>query len=167
MSLNGKIARKNGSVDWLEAIPNPDQTDFGYEEFYKSIDTIIMGKNTFDQIMSWGIEFPYVGNKNYIFTSKSDIPNTKDVEFVSENHLDLLRKIKQEEGKDIWLIGGGKTNSMLIDANLIDEIIVFVMPIILPGGIDLFSSFTKGKNLQLKSNKSYSSGVIEMRYSIN
>lgn len=166
MSLNGKIARKGGEVDWLEAIPNPAQTDYGYEEFYKTIDTTIMGKKTYDQIMSWGIDFPYTGKKNYVFTSDTELKNTEHVSFVSENHLDLIHKIKKEEGKDIWLIGGGNLNSALIEENLIDEMIVFVMPIVLPNGIALFDTFFTDKSIQLKSTKSYSSGVVELVYSL-
>lgn len=167
MSLNGKIARKGGEVDWLEAIPNPAQTDYGYQEFYKTIDTTIMGKKTYNQIMSWGIDFPYAGNKNYVFTRNSEIKNTEHVNFVSENHIDLIREIKNKDGKDIWLIGGGNLNSLLIEENLIDEMIVFVMPIVLPNGIDLFDSFKTDKSIVLKSSKSHSSGVIELKYTFN
>ncbi|BAX81205.1 dihydrofolate reductase family protein [Labilibaculum antarcticum] len=166
MSLNGKIARKGGEVDWLEAIPNPAQSDYGYEEFYKSIDATIMGKKTYNQIMSWGIDFPYTGKKNYVFTSNTELKNTEHVNFVSENHLDLINKIKKEEGKNIWLIGGGNLNSVLIEENLIDEMIVFVMPIVLPNGISLFDTFLTDKSIQLKSTKSYSSGVVQLVYSL-
>lgn len=166
MSLNGKIARKGGEVDWLEAIPNPTQNDYGYEDFYKSIDTTIMGKKTYDQIMSWGIDFPYSGKKNYVFTSNTKLKDTEHVRFVSENHLDLINKIKNEKGKDIWLIGGGNLNSLLIEENLIDEMIVFVMPILLPDGIALFDTFLTDKSIKLKSSKSYSSGVVELKYHI-
>lgn len=167
MSLNGKIARKDGEVDWLEAIPNPAQTDYGYEVFYKSIDATIMGKNTYDQIMSWGIDFPYSGKENYVFTKNTELSNTEHVTFVAENHIDLINKIKKEEGKDIWLIGGGKLNSLLIEENLIDEMIVFIMPIVLPNGIELFNTFLTDKSIKLKSSKSHSSGVVELIYELN
>jgi len=167
ISLNGKIARKGGELDWLEAIPNPTQTDYGYEAFYKSIDATIMGKNTYDQIMSWGIDFPYTGKKNYIFTNNTELSNAEHITFVCEKHVDLINKIKKEEGKDIWLIGGGKLNSLLIEENLIDEITVFLMPIVLPNGIDLFDTFLTDKSIKLKSNKSHSSGVVELMYKFN
>ncbi|PLX03162.1 MAG: dihydrofolate reductase, partial [Marinilabiliales bacterium] len=59
MSLNGKIAKKDGSVGWLDNIPNPEKSDFGYKEFYDSVDTTIQGNSTYKQIISWGIDFPY------------------------------------------------------------------------------------------------------------
>ncbi len=167
MSLNGKIARKSGEVDWLEAIPNPAQTDYGYEAFYENVDATIMGKKTYDQIMSWGIDFPYAGKENYVFTSNTKLSNTEHVTFVSENHVELINKIKAGEGQDIWLIGGGKLNSLLLEENLIDEIIAFVMPVVLPNGIDLFDTFLTDKAIKLKSSKSYSSGVVELVYELN
>ncbi|MDE5420497.1 dihydrofolate reductase family protein [Labilibaculum sp. DW002] len=167
MSLNGKIARKGGEVDWLEAIPNPAQTDYGYEAFYNSIDTTIMGKKTYDQIMSWGIDFPYAGKKNFVFTSQTDEKNTEHVRFLTENQVETIKTLKNQEGKDIWLIGGGKINSLLIEENLIDEIIIFVMPIILPNGIALFDTFLTDKAINLKATKSHSSGVVELKYELN
>lgn len=76
-TLNGKIARSDGSVDWLESIPNPEKIDYGYSEFYNSVDTTIQGNNTYKQIISWGINFPYTGKKNYIFTKNKDVKNNK------------------------------------------------------------------------------------------
>lgn len=67
-SLNGKIAAKDGSVNWLETIPNPDKTDYGYLEFQKTIDTTIQGYSTYKQIIDWGIDFPYKETKNFVFT---------------------------------------------------------------------------------------------------
>ena len=82
MSLNGKIARPDGSVDWLEAIPNPDKSDYGYARFYKEIDTTIQGCNTYRQLLSWGITFPYPDKKNYVITRKGEVGNTEDVTFI-------------------------------------------------------------------------------------
>ncbi len=64
MSLNGKIADRNGSVEWLEKLPNPENEDYGYVEFTETVDTTIMGNSTYQQIISWGIEFPYPNTKN-------------------------------------------------------------------------------------------------------
>ena len=86
-SLNGKIAKKDGSVGWLEAIPVPDGSDYGYNEFYTSIDTTIQGNATYQQIMSWGIEFPYKGKQNFVLTMNSDLEDTEHVQFISEDHI--------------------------------------------------------------------------------
>lgn len=165
-SLNGKIADKDGSVDWLDKIPNPDKNDYGYAEFYSSVDATIMGNSTYKQIIDWGIDFPYKDKTNYVLTRNKYCKKADFVEFITENHIEFIRQLKLQAGKDIWLIGGGKVNSMLLDAGLIDEIHLFIMPVVLPGGIDLFES---NHNLQLFKTietKHYSSGVIKCLYSL-
>ena len=123
MSLNGKIADADGGVDWLETIPNPDKLDFGYAEFYKSIDTTIMGNNTYSQICSWGIDFPYPDKKNFVLTRKKMLKNTEYVDFISTNHISFIKELKAGKGADIWLIGGGQVNTMLLNEDLVDAII--------------------------------------------
>lgn len=166
VSLNGKIAQSDGSVDWLESIPNPEKADYGYAEFYESIDTTIQGYNTYDQIIGWGIDFPYANKKNYVFTRKQNLKPTKYVEFVSENHIDFTKQLKEQKGLDIWLIGGGRINTMLLNEGLIDEIQIFVMPIVLSGGIELFETLPQETQLELIETKSYSTGAIEIKYKI-
>ncbi len=165
-SLNGKIASSDGGVDWLESIPNPEKTDYGYEAFFNSIDTTIQGYNTYNQIINWGIDFPYKGKKNYVLTRKKQIEKTEFVEFIKENHIDFIKDLKAQEGGDIWLVGGSQANTLILNAGLLDEIQVFVMPIILSGGIDLFDAFPNHTQLKLLETKSYSSGVVEMKYGL-
>ena len=166
MSLNGKIARPDGSVDWLEAIPNPDKSDYGYAGFYKEIDTTIQGCNTYRQLLSWGIPFPYPDKKNYVLTRKGEVGNTEDVTFIRESPIEFLRELKQQPGKDIWLIGGGEINTLLLNAGLIDEIDLFVMPIILPEGIELFGGLPEETRLSLVKTESFSSGAMRVTYKV-
>jgi dihydrofolate reductase len=166
ISLNGKIAGTDGSVEWLENIPNPDKTDYGFLDFFNSVDTTIQGYNTYNQVIGWDIEFPYKGKKNYVFTKKQNVKNTEFVEFISENHAGFIKDLKEEEGGDIWLIGGSQANTLVLNSGLLDEIIVFVMPIILSVGIDLFDVFPKETQLKLIESKSYSSGVVELKYKV-
>ena len=165
-SLNGKIAKKDGSVDWLEAIPNPDKLDYGYAAFNETIDTTIQGYSTYAQILGWDIPFPYPNTKNYVLTRKQEIANTEHVEFIKENHTGFIEKLKAEEGKDIWLIGGGQINTMLLNAGLIDEIQVFVMPIVLTEGIELFELLPNETHLKLINSTTFPTGVIELKYQI-
>jgi len=165
-SLNGKISRADGNVDWLDALPNPDMLDYGYFEFYDSIDTTIQGYNTYQLVMGWNIDFPYKAKKNYVLTRKQGLDQNEHVEFISENHIAFLKELKNQEGKDIWLIGGGQVNTMLLNENLIDEIIIHVMPIILPDGIELFELIPKETFLKLINSKSYPTGVVELVYQI-
>ena len=166
ISLDGKIAGTDGSVDWLENIPNPEKTDYGYADFFNSVDATIQGYNTYKQVISWGIDFPYKGKKNYVLTKKTNVENTEFVEFITENHAEFIKALKEEAGDDIWLIGGSQANTLILNAGLLDEIFVFVMPVILSGGIGLFDAFPNETQLKLLETKSYSSGVVEMKYSV-
>ena len=166
MSLNGKIATEGGNVSWIERIPNPQKDDYGYGEFYSSIDTTIQGYATYKQIINWGIDFPYAGKKNYVLTRQKVLKDTEYVEFICQNHIDFIKKLKKETGKDIWLIGGGQINTLLLNANLIDEIIVFVMPIILTDGIEVFENLPKESLLKLIKTKTYDTGAVELKYEV-
>ncbi len=164
MSLNGKIADQEGKVDWLEAIPNPDHDDYGYAEFYDSIGTTIQGYTTYQQIIDWDIPFPYAGKENFVLTRKKDLKFNDDVQFISAEPLGFIKALKKEEGQDVWLIGGGQVNTLLWDEGLIDELIVFVMPIVLDGGIDLFEGFPKRNQLKLIESKGLNSGAVMLHY---
>jgi len=164
-SLNGYIAKADGSVDWLEDIPNPYSEDYGYSSLQRSIDTTIQGNSTYKQIIGWGIEFPYKDTTNYVITSDSSLEDNEHVNFISDNHIDYIRELKSQEGKDIWLIGGGKVNSLLLNNGLIDEIHQFIMPIVIADGIELFDS-ANDIITEIIDTKKYKSGVIRYKYRV-
>ena len=165
-SLNGKIARKDGSIDWLESMPNPDKEDYGFKPFFESVDTTIQGNTTYQQVMGWDIEFPYKGKKNYVLTTKAHPGKNPYVDFVNHHPEAFIENLKKQQGKDIWLIGGGKVNTLLLNAGLIDEICLFLMPILLSDGIDLFEGTPDLTNLHLMKEHRYKSGALELNYRI-
>ncbi len=166
VSLDGKIAKPDGSVAWLDEIPNPDKLDYGYSDFYKTVDTTLQGYNTYVTILNFGISFPYPDKKNFVFTTKSDLEDTKHVKFVTGDIIRFIQNLKKEKGDDIWLIGGGKLNTSLLNAGLIDEIQIFVMPIVIGEGIPLFDPSPKETSLKPIGNKTYTSGVVLLTYVI-
>jgi dihydrofolate reductase len=165
-SLNGKIARADGSVDWLEKLPNPDGSDYGYRSFYDSIDATIQGHTTYAQVLSFGIPFPYADKENYVITRSKTRQDTEHVHFISEDPVEWVRDFKTREGKDIWLIGGGQVNTLMLNAGLIDELWIFIMPVILEEGIGLFEHLPGERSLSLLESKSYASGAVELRYAL-
>ena len=165
-SLNNKIATIDGEVGWLDSIQHQEGEDYGYAEFYDTIDTTIMGYSTYAQVKGWDIEWPYKDRKNYVVTSKSDRKVDENVEFVFEKVIDFFRNLKKQDGKDIWLVGGGQLNTLFLNAGLVDDIILHVMPILLNGGIDMFAGNQEIATLSLTSTRSFDSGVIEMRYKV-
>jgi dihydrofolate reductase len=166
MSLNGKIARLDGAVDWLESIPNPENLDYGYKDFLETIDVTIQGNKTYQQFLSWGIEFPYKNKINYVFTLNESAKDNDDVKFIKHDHVQFVKELKQKEGRGIWIIGGSQVNTLLLNNNLIDELRLFLMPIILPSGIELFSQFPNETSLKLMKERKYSTGVVELQYKI-
>ncbi|MBI9069794.1 MAG: dihydrofolate reductase [Salinivirgaceae bacterium] len=165
-SLNGKIAKSDGSVAWLESIPNPDKNDYGYSKFYDSVDTTIQGYTSYKQVIDWGIDFPYAGKKNFVLTRKSNLKSTEHVEFITENPIEFIKQLKNKRGGEIWLIGGGQINTLLLNENLIDEIHVFIMPIVLDGGIEIFEGLPMETKLKVLDSKIYSNGVSEILYKV-
>lgn len=157
-SLDGFIARSDGDVDWLLT-----DDDYGYQEFYASIDTTLMGNKTYRQVMTFG-EFPYPGKNNYVFTRQMNLPATEYVAFITEDIVTFTRKLKVSDGKDIWLIGGGAVINILYQAGLIDQYILAIHPIILGKGIPLFHGPIGEQKLVLQDCKTYPSGLVQLFY---
>ncbi|NND08725.1 MAG: dihydrofolate reductase [Saprospiraceae bacterium] len=166
-SLNGYIADADGSVAFLEKVPNPEGLDYGYATFYDTIDTTIQGFTTYQQIIEWDIPFPYQGKKNYVFTNRKVQSESTDVTFVTEDHAGFLQNLKKQDGGDIWLIGGGRLNQFCLDHGLIDEMNTFIMPILLPNGIPMFAQFLEETDLKLISQETYSNGVVRLNYKLD
>lgn len=158
-SLDGFIAGEDGSTDWLYT-----DGDFGYQEFYNSIDTTIMGYNTYYYIKHFP-EFPYPDKKNYVFTRKQRAIDNNPVEFVFGDVVEYVKKLKRKEGKNIWLVGGGQINTILHNANLIDQMIISIHPIALGNGIKLFREESlKRLHFKLINHHLYDRGLIQLTY---
>lgn len=149
MSLDGYIADETGGVDWLEEYANIEDTD--YEEFYKTIDTVIMGRKTYDQVLGFG-EYPYLNVKSYVY-SKIRTGADENVEFTQMPPVDLVKSLKQQSGKHAWLIGGADLIHDFIEDNLIDEYQITILPVILGKGISLFKTSNHILGLSLMSQE--------------
>jgi dihydrofolate reductase len=162
ISLDGYIAKPNGNVEWLKSVPNPEKTDHGFGDFYKTIDTTIMGNNTYKEILGFGIPFPFPDKKNYVIT-RSPQPDTEFISFVSDI-IPIVKKLKEDNGKNIWLIGGGQINTILLNRNLIDELLIRIVPIVIGEGIPLFTQKAKQTIFELLKTETFSSGIVQMTY---
>ncbi len=156
-SLDGYIAREDGSIDWL-----PESAESGYDAFYKSIDTVIMGKTTYDQVLTFG-EYPYKDKKSYVFTTTNQKKN-ENVEFVS----DVNKFVKDRfngMGKNIWLVGGAQIITSFLKQKAVDEIIVTIIPVILGKGLSLFKNTESEIKLELIKTKKYAQ-LVDLHYRI-
>jgi len=166
VSIDGYIAMPDGNVDWLS---DPAQTkknpgDYGYEEFYDSIDTTLMGYNTYLEIKGFGIPFPYPDKKNYVFSRHHKKLEKDPVRFIRSDIIPFVKGLKKEKGKDIWLVGGGQINGILLQAGLIDEMIITTIPVILGNGIPLFSSVSLMKRFAVLEVKNFHDLFVQIRF---
>lgn len=164
-SLDGKIARPDGGLDWL---PDPaddayKHEDYGYEELVNSIDTTLMGYKTYEVCLNLG-EWHYKDQTTYVFSRDPKREMIPEAQLVTTDPVEFTRNLKQTDGKDIWLIGGGEIISLLHDAGLIDEYILAYIPVILGEGIELFPGIKKQENLKLTRHKVFESDIIMMYF---
>ncbi|MGB7439717.1 MAG: dihydrofolate reductase family protein [Coleofasciculaceae cyanobacterium] len=159
-SLDGYIASTTGEVDWLFT----DQ-DYGYSDFFATIDTVLIGRKTYEQVLSFG-EYPYQGVKSYLFTRNSLFQTDKNVELARGDTKKFVDELRQLQGKNIWLVGGSQLIDDLMSKNLVDELILSIHPIFLGEGIPLFTKRTTPQSLQLTQCQTYSSGLVQLSYDV-
>lgn len=156
-SLDGFIASDDGSVEWLFH----DQ-DYGYGEFYDSVDTLIMGRLTYEQVLGFG-EYPWAGKTTYVLSRKKR-KQDEHAEFLSLGIIDFMRELKLKTGRNIWLVGGGQVNTLFLQNRLIDEIILSVHPVILGHGLPLFANLELKRDLKLNKSQVFDSGLVQLHY---
>lgn len=160
-SLDGYIADKEGKVDWL--VPTVTEEDTSYEDFYAQVDTVIMGRTTYDQVVTElsPTHYPYEGVTSYIMTHESRA-SEGTIHFTDEAVVSLVQRLRKQPGGTIWLVGGASIIQPLVSANLIDEYQIATMPIILGEGIRLFITDTR---VALRAVKSYEkNGLVYSTY---
>jgi dihydrofolate reductase len=161
-SLDGYIARPehspNQSLDWLV-----NDQEHGLKEFFSRVDTALIGRRTHDLMVKHGQPI-MPGMANYVFSRSPSHPQYKGVQWVNEDPLALVTRLKAEKGKEIWLVGGSDLARTFFNARLVDEVSLAIMPILLGDGIPLFPKLSIETRLELIEEKKYSSGVIHLRY---
>ena len=157
-SLDGYVARSSGEVDWLFT----DQ-DYGYEDFYRSVDRLIMGRKTYEQIQNWG-DYPYADKQGFVFSQTIRQEQDENVTFVSSDLVDFVKDLKNQEGQDIWLVGGAAIAKPCLEQHLVDKFILSIHPIILGEGIPLFSPPLPTLPLSLESCQTFDTGLVQITY---
>jgi dihydrofolate reductase len=167
-SLDGYIARPDGAVDWLDEVAAPEdgpEEDFGYEEFFSGVGTVLMGRTTYEQILTFDVDYPYSGRAGYVFSRTRAGGRDENVEFVDGADIpQFIAHLKATSDRHIWLIGGGLLIQEFLRLDLVDRIIITVMPVILGEGILLFPPSTPQRDLLLVESRSYSSGMVQLTY---
>jgi dihydrofolate reductase len=156
-SLDGYIAGPAGEIDWLFT----DQ-DYGYTQFIAGVDTVVMGRKTYDLCLTFG-EYPYPNIPNYVWSRTRRGPDNHAT-FMSGDIGGALEDLKRREGKTIWLIGGSALVGEAITHDLLDELIVSVHPIVLGNGVPLFPRGLPKRQFQFIKSKPFNSGLVQLIY---
>jgi len=169
VSADGYIARPDGDVEWLNR--RPHTIDYGYAKFYASIDTVLLGRGTFD----WAVRYmkqhpgaPVFDTRvaHYVFTHRPPKRGIPGVQFTSESPKAIARRLRARPGKNIWMMGGGHLIASFLDAGVIDEFDLHVIPVLIGKGIPLIAPRHHDIELRLIATKKYADGVVRLRYKV-
>ncbi|MEK6222036.1 MAG: dihydrofolate reductase family protein [Chloroflexota bacterium] len=168
-SLDGYIARPDGDIEWLENASTefPEGEDGGYSEFIKTIDYIVMGRKSYEKVLSFDIPWPY--EKPVIVLSRNSIafPTElpKSVTWSKESPQELTSRLSQEGAERLY-IDGGITIQRFLSAGLIDDMTITLIPVILGAGISLFGEAEKDIPLKLVSSNASDFGIVQLTYEV-
>jgi dihydrofolate reductase len=160
ISLDGYIARPDGSVDFL-FMPK----DYSMAAFFKRIDTAVMGRKTYEVALKLGggtMGSP--GMKSFVFSRSMKAGERGGVTIVSETPKQIVDGLRKKKGKDIWLMGGGELTREFLREDLVDELYLGVVPVLIGDGIPAFPSGFPQREFVLVENKTYSKGLIALGY---
>lgn len=164
MSLDGYIADSKGGVSWLTGQGDDSENIDSYSEFVKDIDTILMGRNTYHQLITELSPDVWVYDDfiTYVITHEENVSSDKII-FANENPGELIKKLKEQGGKGIWVCGGADIVQQLVNENLIDIYYITVIPTILGSGIRIFENGKNEIKLKLLHTQNYN-GMIDLIY---
>lgn len=164
-SLDNYIARQDDAVDWL--LWGEEATSY-MKDFWKKIDTILVGRKTYEVglKLSKGKSNPFPGVKSYVFSRTLKAGQDKNVEIISDNAVEFVRDLKNQDGKDICLMGGGELAKTFFEAGLIDEIGFSIHPVLLGSGIPLFHEMSRQIDLELIECQPFKNGCVLVSYRV-
>ncbi|MFC1879671.1 dihydrofolate reductase family protein [Chloroflexota bacterium] len=164
-SLDGYIADKDGGLDWLQYIPNPDNLDMGYKKFSNCVDAIVMGRKTFETVCGFDIDWPY---SLPVFVMSSTLESAAEeykgkVEIIKGSPAEITAEL-HKKGFTRLYIDGGVTIQNFLKEDLIDELIITTMPILLGGGAPLFGDLPKEMEFEHVESTLYLNAIVQDHY---
>lgn len=161
-SLDGYIAKPNDDLGFL-GIVQKEGEDYGYNDFISTVDTVIVGRKTYDWVKGQGFDFPHSDKECYIITRQVK-PPLGNLIFYNGDLKKLVQELKSKSGKNIFCDGGSEIVNQLLSEKLIDELIVSVIPVLVGNGTRLFKDGRPEQELELESVKSFETGLLQMHY---
>lgn len=163
MSLDGFIAGPNDNLSFLDIVQQEGE-DYGYGDFIKTIDTVILGRKTYDWVMRQVTEFPHADKETYVIT-RTARPDKGKTKFYTGNFKELVLNLKNRQGNNIFCDGGAELANELLKERLIDEFYISIIPILLGDGVRLFKEGLPVQVLKLLNSKSFEKGLVQLHYS--
>lgn len=163
-SLDGYIAKPNDDLGFLKLVEKEGE-DYGYAKFTANIDTIIIGRKTYDWVVrEIGASHYNNGDRNVYVITKTKRQNVGKTIFYTGNPIELVQQLKNETGKDIYCDGGAEIVNELLKSDLIDEFIISIVPVLVGDGIRLFKDGRPEQQLELVNSKTFDTGLIQLHY---
>jgi dihydrofolate reductase len=164
-SADGYIARPDGDIDWLTSRPAPEGF-YGMNAFMQTIDTTLLGRTTYDVSLRLGAKFD-PRHRTIVFTRREPPPDAPaGVEFVSDAVGPFVSRLRQQPGKDIWLMGGGDLIASFLDAQAIDDFVISVVPTFIGDGVPLIARRHRHVQLDLRSVQRFDDGLVQLHYGV-
>lgn len=160
-SLDGYIAGPDDDLSWLFT-----DADYGFSSFYAGVDTLVMGRGTYDVVRTFG-DWPYADRRTLVVSRKAQVEvDTPLTEVFSGDLPSLIEKLRSEERKNVWLVGGGELVRSFLEQELLDQITVSMHPILLGKGVPLFPGGFRRTLLMLKDTRTFEGGLVQMTYHV-
>lgn len=161
-SVDGFLAPPDGSLDWLAPFENSSE-DYGYRSFYKSVDSLVMGSTTYEQVMGFD-EWPYSDKPVIVMSQRTLAPRTSNVAISKASPAEVLTQLADEGHRRTWLVGGGKLAGAFQREGLVTEYIISVLPVVLGSGVGILGGTGIAESLQLVETHTFADGVIQATY---
>lgn len=163
-SLDGYIAQPNDDLSFLKLVEKEGE-DYGYAEFTANIDTIIIGRKTYDYVLrEIGSSHYDNGERNVYVITRTKRPSVGKTTFYTGNLTELVQRLKNENGKNIYCDGGAEIVNELLKNDLIDELIISIVPVLVGSGTRLFKDRRPEQQLELLNTKTFDTGLTQLHY---
>lgn len=164
-SIDGYIADKDGGLEWLHSVPNPDNVDMGFGPLMEQVDALVMGRNTLEMVLSFDVDWPYSKPVFVLSNTMTEVPEGyQDKVFLINGELTQVVADLNQQGYNDLYIDGGITIQNFLKQELIDQLTITTIPVLLGGGVKLFGDLESMQNYKLVESTVYLDTIVQSHY---